>query len=138
MKILLQFGGLLHFAVLSASALVPRVLDWRRSLAPLHPFLRQLFWVYGIFIVLVVSGFGTVTLANSERLASGDPLGRSFCALVAGFWLLRLIVQLAVFDCSDFLTNRWLKLGYHSLTLAFVCLTCIYGWTALVGKAVLL
>ena len=54
MRTWLLLGGLLHFVVLIASALTPRVLDWRANLATLHPFLRRLFWVYGGFIVLVI------------------------------------------------------------------------------------
>jgi hypothetical protein len=57
MKILLQLAGFLQLSILIASALVPRVLDWRRNLAGLNAFLRKLFWVYGIFIVLVIIGF---------------------------------------------------------------------------------
>ena len=61
MKTLLFIGGLLHFVILIASAMAPRVLDWRANLKALHPFLRRLLWVYGSFIVLVIVSFGTVT-----------------------------------------------------------------------------
>lgn len=134
---LLQFGGLLHFAILSASALVPRVLDWKANLSALHPFLRQLFWVYGAFVVLMIVGFGSITLRYSAELASGSPLARGLCFFIAAFWLLRLAVQIFVFDCRAFLTNAWLVLGYHCLTIAFVVLAGIYGWAAFAGKETL-
>jgi hypothetical protein len=57
MKSLLLAGGLLHFVILIASALTPRMLNWRANLASLHPFLRRLFWIYGVFIVLVIVSF---------------------------------------------------------------------------------
>ncbi len=136
--VLLQFAGVLHLAILAASALVPRTLDWKRNLATLHPFLRQLFWVYGAFIVLTIIGFATVTLRYSAILVSGEPLARGVCGLIAGFWLARLLVQWFVFDCREFLTNAWLKTGYHALTVAFSYLTAIYGWLALGGKEVAL
>ena len=44
--------------VLSASALVPKVLDWRRQFASLDRLLRQLVWVYGAYIVLMITGLG--------------------------------------------------------------------------------
>jgi len=131
MKLLLQLGGALHFAILIASALTPRVLDWRTNLAPLNPFLRRLFWVYGFFIVLVIVSFGTITLVHAEALASGAPLARSLCAVIAIFWLARLAVQFFVFDARPFLTNTLLRFGYHSLTLAFIALVLIYGWAAI-------
>ena len=52
MKTLLQIAAALQLSILVASALVPRLLDWRTNLATLHPFLRKLFWVYGAFIAI--------------------------------------------------------------------------------------
>jgi hypothetical protein len=127
MKTLLQLGGVLHFLILGASALTPRVLDWRENLAPLPPLLRQLFWVYGSFIVLVIVGFGAISVAHAEVLASGGALARSICAFVAVFWAARLAVQFFVFDAAPFLTSALLKLGYHALTAAFILLVAIYS-----------
>ena len=131
MKTWLLVGGLLHFVVLIASALTPRVLDWRANLAALHPFLRRLFWVYGCFIVLVIVSFGVLTLFHAEELASGGSLSRSVCAMIALFWLARLGVQFFVFDARPFLTTTFLRLGYHGLTLLFTALVFIYGYAAL-------
>jgi len=131
MKSLLLAGGLLHFVILIASAMTPRVLDWRANLAALHPFLRRLFWVYGSFIVLVIVSFGIVTLFHADELASGAPLPRSVCGIIAIFWLARLAVQFFVFDAKPFLTTTFLRLGYHGLTLLFIGLVLIYGCAAL-------
>jgi hypothetical protein len=131
MKSLLLVGGLLHFVILIASALTPRVLDWRANLAALHPFLRRLFWVYGSFIVLVIVSFGALTLFHADELVSGAPLARSICAVIAIFWLARLAVQFFVFDARPFLTTTFLRVGYHGLTLLFVALVFIYGCATL-------
>ena len=131
MKTLLIIGGLLHFVILIASALTPRVLDWRRNLAALDPFLRRLFWVYGCFIVLVIISFGALTLVHADELASGASLPRAVCAVIAVFWLARLAVQFFVFDPRPFLTTTFLRLGYHGLTLLFTALVFIYGCAAL-------
>ena len=131
MKSQLIVGGLLHFAVLIASATTPRVLDWRANLAALHPFLRRLFWVYGFFIVLTIVSFGTLTLARADDLASATPLARSVCAVIAIFWLARLMVQFFVFDARPFLTTAFRRVGHHGLTLLFGALVFIYGCAAL-------
>jgi hypothetical protein len=131
MKFLLLVGGVLHFVILIASALTPRVLNWRANLAALHPFLRRLFWVYGSFIVLVIVSFGIITLFHADELASGAPLPRSVCGIIAIFWLARLAVQFFVFDAKPFLTTTFLRLGYHGLTLLFTVLVFIYGCAAL-------
>jgi len=131
MKTLILLGGLVHFGILIASALTPGVLEWRRHLAALPALLRQLFWVYGSFIVLVIISFGTISLACPAALASGEPLARAVCAMIAIFWSARLAVQWCVFDATPFLTNAALKLGYHTLTLAFIALALIYGCAAI-------
>jgi hypothetical protein len=131
LKLILQLGGLMHFAILSASASVPRVFDWRKNLAGLPPFLRRLFWVYGAFIVLVIVAFGTLTLRHAGAMAAGEPVARSLAAFIAIFWLARLLVQWFVFDPRPFLTSPLLAAGYHALTLAFLYLAVAYGWAAL-------
>jgi hypothetical protein len=125
---LLRLGGVLHFLILFASALVPRVLNWKTELASLHPFLRRLFWVYGVFIVLTIVGFGAISMTCAEELAGGSLLARSFCAFVAVFWAVRLAVQFFVFDARPFLTHWFLRAGYHGLTALFLALIAIYAW----------
>jgi hypothetical protein len=130
MKTLLQIAAGLQLLTLIASAQVPRVLDWRRNLAGLHPFLRKLFWVYGAFIVLIIVAFATLTFLHAGAMAAGEPVARSLCAFIALFWAARLVVQFAVFDARPFLTNWFYKLGYHALTVIFAALVFIYGWAA--------
>jgi hypothetical protein len=131
MKTLLYLAGVMQFSILIASAIIPRALDWRRNLAGLDPFLRKLFWVYGIFIVLVIIGFSVLTVFHAASIAAGEPLARSVCAFIAIFWLARLVVQIAVFDARVFLTTWFYKVGYHALTVIFALLVLIYGWAAL-------
>jgi hypothetical protein len=122
----LLLAGATHFAILIASALVPKVLDWKNALAPLSPFLRTLFWVYGVFIVLTILSFGTLTLLHADAMARGEPVARSLAAVIGLFWGARLAVQLFVFEARPLLTSTLMKLGYHALTLAFVYLTATY------------
>jgi hypothetical protein len=131
MKTLLQIGAGLQFLILIASALVPRVLEWRQNLAGLNPFLRRLFWVYGVFIVLTIVAFAMLTFLHAGAMAAGEPVARSLCAFIAIFWTARLVVQIAVFDARPFLTNWFYKAGYHALTVIFTVLVLIYGWATI-------
>ena len=128
---LLLFAGIAQFGVLFASALTPLMMDWKHELQKLPQLLRQLFWVYGCFIVLTIIGLGTLTLFFHQSMADGVPAARGIAAFAAVFWGLRLMVQFFVIDARPYLTNRWLKLGYHSLTVIFIALTTIFGATAL-------
>ena len=67
-EILILTGGGLHFLTLIASAMVPKTLDWKGELAKLIPFLRTLFWVYGIFIVLCIVSFFRLVLMSLRIL----------------------------------------------------------------------
>ena len=129
--ILLQLAGLGHFGIVIASALVPKALDWKHQLAPLHPFLRTLFWVYGIFIVLATIAFGSLTLLHAQAMADGEPLARSVATVIALYWGARLLVQWLVFDAREFKTNLWHHLGDAVLTAAFVFITAVHAWAAI-------
>ena len=127
----LYLGGVIHFLILFASAMAPRVMKWDTHLAKLPLMLRQMFWVYGVFIVLVIVSFGTLTLMNAPEMAAGQGVGRGLSVVIAIFWAARLGVQLFIFDVGPFLTNWFYRLGYHLLTLAFVILVSIYGYAAI-------
>ena len=131
LETLLRIGGVLHFGVLFASALVPWVLDWRADLAKVSRFMRQLVWVYGAFIVLVIVGFGALSIAHADTLAGATPVGRSLCGFIAIFWLARLGVQVFVIDARPFLRNLLLKVGDHGLTAVFTYLAIVYGVAAI-------
>jgi len=135
MKNLIQIAGVLHFGLLLASALTPRVLDWRTELRPLSALSRHLIWVHGAFIVFTIIAFGTLSLAQAQNLADGSSLARWVCGIIALFWLARLVVQLFIFDAKPFLTNFGLKLGYHGLTAVFVYFSVVFGCAAFLPRA---
>ena len=127
---LLFIGGVLHFGILFASALVPRVLDWRSALRKLDPLSRQLVWVHGLFIVLVIIAFGVLSVGFPHELADGSRLARAICAFIALFWTCRLVVQFAVFDARPYLKSVLLAIGYRGLTAVFCYLAIVYAWAA--------
>jgi hypothetical protein len=131
MKLLLQLAAAVQLLILIASASTPRVLDWRKNLAVLHPFLRKLFWVYGVFVVMVIIAFAVLTFRHADAMAAREPVARSLCLFIAIFWSARLLVQFAIFDARPFLTNWFYKTGFHALTIIFAFLTFVYGKAAL-------
>ncbi len=131
MKLLLQLAAAVQLLILIASASTPRVLDWRKNLAVLHPFLRKLFWVYGVFVVMVIIAFAVLTFRHADAMATREPVARSLCLFIAIFWGARLLVQFAIFDARPFLTNWFYKTGFHALTIIFAFLTFVYGKAAL-------
>src|SRR5581483_1362467 len=125
MSYLIYLAGLVQLCILSASALVPFRLKWReifKSLPPLH---RQLYWVYGGYVVLGILSGGLICFFNSDQLADHSQLSRWYCGYLAVFWGVRLSLQ-AFLKVEEFLTNDLLKMGYNALTAAFFLLTILF------------
>lgn len=130
-EIFVRIGGVIQLGILIASTLVPGTLKWRTELVKLPALVRQLIWVHGAYIVLMIAAMGLLSVGEAAELAGGSLLGRSVCGFIAIFWFVRLLIQLTVFDGRPYLTSLPLKLGYHSLTAAFLLLTALYGWLTL-------
>jgi len=126
----IKAAGVVQFCILIASALVPFRMDWKKELGSLSRLHRQMYWVYGGYIVLSIIAFAWISIVNSSELAIGGTLARGFCAYAAIFWGVRVILQ-PIFDVKEHLTTWWLKFGYHLLTIFFVFLTLVYGYAAL-------
>jgi hypothetical protein len=126
---LLLAAGLIQLTVLIASALVPLRLNWKTQLASLPKLVRQLFWVYGGYVVLAIFGLGVIVAVNAAELAGGSVLARSVCGYLAVFWGIRVALQL-VLDARPYLTVWWLWAGEGVLTLIFVFLTGVYSIAA--------
>jgi len=131
---LIFLSGAAQLTVLIASALVPYRLKWQTALVSLPRLHRQMYWVYGGYVVLSIIAFALLSLVNSRELASGSGLARGVCIYIATFWGIRIVLQ-GVFDVKEHLTAWWLVLGYHSLTLLFATFTIVYGWAA-VGSVI--
>lgn len=129
----LQLAGLMHFGLMCAGALMPRVVQMRTHLALLPPFIRRLFWVYYTFIGLCLMSFCAITLAFASTLAAGSNLARALCAFFAVFWTVRLIAGTFIFDMKPYLTNRWRRIGYHTINIVFAYLPVVYASAALNG-----
>jgi len=119
--------GIGHFSVLIASALVPIRLEWKQRLAELPPLVRQLFWVYGGYVVFTIISLGAISSLYANDLAQRTPLARCFCAYAALFWGARLALQ-PILSARPFLTTGWLRAGYHTLSVLFASFTFVFGW----------
>lgn len=125
---LIFIAGWLQLSVLVASALVPIRLDWKETFKALPKLHRQLYWVYGGYVVLAILFNGFVCIFNSTALADGSTLSRFVCGYLAAFWGIRLCLQ-KFLDVEQFLTNDILRYGYCVLTVLFTLFTI----TALLG-----
>jgi len=123
-------AGAGQLGILIASALVPFQLKWKAELRVLSRLHRQMYWIYGGYVVLAIAAFGLICLFNANELANGSGLARGICGYIAIFWGVRLALQW-VLDVEAQLSTGWLRLGYHLLTILFAGFTLLFGFAAL-------
>src|SRR6516165_7611150 len=130
LSIAIFLAGCAQHCVLIASSVVPVRLKWRTALDVLPRLHRQLYWVYGGYVVLAIVANGLICIINPEDLAAGSRLARCVCVYMAVFWGVRLSLQ-TVLDVKEQLTTWWVHAGYHLLTLLFASFTALFAYGAL-------
>ena len=124
---LLWIAGAIHAGIVLANAALPGRLRVRENLADLPVFLKQIFYVHWIYIVLVVGVFSVLCFRFARDLAGASPLGRFLSAFICGFWLLRIFLQCLYYDRGVRRANRVLDSLY---ILSLIALTGIFGFVA--------
>ncbi len=126
---LIFVAGIAQLSILIASAVVPFRLKWKQALTALPRLHRQMYLVYGGYVVLSIVCLGLISVFQAAELATGSGLARAFCGYVCLFWGVRLSLQL-ILEARPYLTTWWLKCGYHTLSILFAALTLLYGYAA--------
>lgn len=125
-SVALWLAGIGHFCVLIASFQVPFRLDWRRDLAKLMPVNRKLMWTYGVFIVLTIVAFGTLTLVLHDELLRGDRAALGLAAFIGVFWLTRLVIDFTYHTHADWPRGMRFVVAHVLLVALFCALTATY------------
>src|SRR5437868_13226377 len=128
----IQIAGGIHLASIAANVPLPGKLQVRKHLAPLPRFIRQIFYVHWIYIVLVLGLFSVLCLGFAPDLAGASAVGRFLSAFIAGFWLLRIVLQCLYYDPEVRRANRAMDALY---LLALILLVAIFGSAAFWPRA---
>jgi len=94
----LWVAAVLQWLVASSNLFAAWIFAYRRELAKLSPFVREVFIVQNIYIVTTVAMFGVVSIVFTPELAGGSALGRFLSGFLAIFWGGRIIIQLFFYD----------------------------------------
>jgi hypothetical protein len=120
MKELIWFAGAVHVGIVLANIPLPGRLRVRERLAGVPRFLRQIFYVHWAYIVIVVGLFGVLCFGFAADLAGASGLGRFLSGFMAGFWLLRIGLQVFYYDKEVRQENRGLDLLYVGSLIVMV------------------
>ena len=124
---LIWLAGAIHAGIVLANIPLPRRLGVCENLREAPLFLRQIFYVHWIYIVLIVSLFSSLCFGFAHDLAGATALGRFLSAFMAAFWLLRIVLQCFYYDREIRRANRALDALY---ILSLVALVGIFGFVA--------
>jgi len=121
-------GGAVHVGIMAGNIPLPRRLRVRDRLAGVPRFVRQIFCVHWIYIVIVLGLFAALCFGFAPELAGASALGRFLSGFMAGVWLLRLGLQIFCYDSEVRRENRALDTMYVG---ALCALVVIFGTAAL-------
>lgn len=127
METLIFIAGLIQISILSASLLVPFVLDYTNAFSSLKPMVRKLMWVYGVYLAGTILFLGLLSTIYPKELL-GDGVMNFILAFYLIFWGVRLYLQIFVYKMKEHLSEWWMKLGYNLLTIAFTYLSGVYAF----------
>jgi hypothetical protein len=120
-------AGVVHVGIMAANIPLPGRLRVRESLAGVPEYIRQIFYVHWIYIVIVLGLFAALCFGFAPELAGASALGRFLSGFMAGFWLLRIMLQIFYYDREIRRENwvlDWLYLG------SLVVLVGVFGVAA--------
>ena len=128
MKELIWGAGAVHVGIIAANVPLPGRLRVRERLAGVPRFVRQIFYVHWIYIVIVLGLFAALCFGFAPDLAGATALGRFLSGFIASFWLLRILLQIFYYDREVRRENRGLDMLYVG---ALIVLVLIFGMAAL-------
>src|ERR1700757_4989866 len=121
-------AGAVHVGIMAANITLPLRLMVRELLAGVPRFIRQIFYVHWIYIVIVLGLFAALCFGFAPELAGASTMGRFLSGFMAGFWLLRIVLQIFYYDREIRRESRALDVMYLA---ALVVLVVIFGAAAL-------
>jgi hypothetical protein len=126
MKLAIVWSGIGHFALCLGSLYIPKAMNWRSHLATLHPLLKQMFWTYAVYILVINLSFGIVSVFGSDELLNRTFLAKAITLLIGVYWLTRIGIQFFYFDRSQAPKGLIFLLGEFALVGLFAVFTVTY------------
>src|SRR5579864_7013160 len=121
-------AGAVHLGIIAANVPLPGRLRVRERLAGVPRFVRQIFYVHWLYIVIVLGMFAAMCFGFAPDLAGATAMGGFVSAFMAAFWLLRIGLQIFYYDREIRRQNRVLDALY---VVSLVVLVLVFGTAAL-------
>lgn len=123
---LIFWSGIGHFALCTGSLFIPKVLQWQTHLKTLQPLLRQMFWTYAAYILVINCCFGIISVFGSYELLDHSFLAKAITLFIGVYWLSRIGIQFFYFDRSQAPKGLLYTLGEIALIGLFIVFALTY------------
>jgi len=124
--ILLRIAGLAQLTLVAGSFAIPRVLNWRNELVKVQPLIKQMFWTYAAYILIINLCLGLLSLLYYKELLNGSTLSLLVSGFIALYWISRVLIQFFYFDRTNFPAGKWNRLAELLLVVLFIFLSIVY------------
>jgi len=127
-------AGLAQIALVIGSLVIPRILNWRTELAKTRLLIKQMFWTYAAYILVINLCFGLLSSIDFKELTDRSKLATLITGFIAVYWISRVLIQFFYFDRTNFPTDKWSKLGEIILVTLFIFLSIVYSWAFYINE----
>ncbi|MEP6614241.1 MAG: hypothetical protein ABJA76_20200 [Mucilaginibacter sp.] len=124
---LISLAGLAQITLVIGSPFIPKALGWKGELAKVQPLIKQMFWTYAAYILVINLCFGLLSIFDYKELTNGSNLATIINGFIAVYWISRVLIQFFYFDRSNFPVGKWNKLAEVILILLFISLSAVYS-----------
>lgn len=126
MESLIFWCGIGHVVLCLASLYIPKALNWQTHLSILPPLLKQMFWTYAGYILVVNFCFGVISIFGFDEMLNGSFLAKAISLFIGTYWLTRVLIQFLYFDRSQTPSGLIFSLAEIALVGLFIIFTLGY------------
>jgi hypothetical protein len=123
----IYLAGFAQIVLVLGSLAIPGILNWTRELAKVRTLIKQMFWTYAAYILIINLSFGSLSILAYNELTNGSLLAKAICGFISMYWASRVLIQFFYFDRKDFPSGMWNKLGEITLIALFLVFSTVYG-----------
>jgi hypothetical protein len=124
---LIMVAGLAQIALVIGSLAIPGILKWRVELSKVQPLIKQMFWTYAAYILVINLCFGLLSAFAYRELRNGSVLAMLVTGFIAVYWISRVLIQFLYFDRTNFPAGKWNKFAEILLVALFIFLSVAYS-----------
>jgi hypothetical protein len=126
--LILQIVGVFQIILCIGSLLIPKLLNFNGELTKVSIIIKQMFWTYAGYILVINFCFGLISLVGANELLDHSFLAKCISFFIFAYWLARIVIQFCYFDTKSAPQGLIYKLGEIGLVALFITLTVVYGW----------